>query len=114
MCPAFARSLSFPVPCTAGIFQIDGPAGPFGLLRRTFCLPPGVVCSPLLGRSFSVAPNVHHHAHFCQQQDQAGPPDEKKGRLMPVFGMVLVTTAMLQNTCHAICAIMPMPTMVQN
>ena len=42
------------------------------------------------------------------------PPEEKKGRLMPVFGMVLVTTAMLQNTCHAICAIMPMPTMVQN
>ena len=42
------------------------------------------------------------------------PPDEKNGRLMPVFGMVLVTTAMLQNTCQAICAIMPIPTMVQN
>ena len=41
------------------------------------------------------------------------PPDEKKGRLMPVLGRVLVTTAMLQNTCHAICAMMPMPTMVQ-
>ena len=40
------------------------------------------------------------------------PPDEKNGRLMPVFGMVLVTTAMLQNTCQAICAIMPIPTMV--
>ena len=34
------------------------------------------------------------------------PPEEKKGRLMPVLGRVLVT-------CHAICAMMPMPTMVQ-
>ena len=41
------------------------------------------------------------------------PPEEKKGRLMPVLGRVLVTTAILQNTCHAICAMMPMPTMVQ-
>ena len=41
------------------------------------------------------------------------PPDEKKGRLMPVLGRVLVTTAMLQNTCQAICAMMPMPTIVQ-
>ena len=41
------------------------------------------------------------------------PPEEKKGSEMPVLGNVLVTTAMLQNTCHAICAMMPMPTSVQ-
>ena len=41
------------------------------------------------------------------------PPEEKKGSEMPVLGMVLVTTAMLQNTCHAIWAMMPMPTSVQ-
>ena len=113
MCPAFARSLSFPVLCTAGILQIDGPAGPFGLLRRTFCLPPGVVCSPLLGRSFSVASNVHHHAHFCQQQDQTGAAGREKRKADAGIRDVLVTTAMLQNTCQAICAMMPMPTIVQ-
>ena len=42
------------------------------------------------------------------------PPEEKKGSEMPVLGRVLVTTAMLQNTCHAIWAMMPMPTSVQN
>ena len=32
------------------------------------------------------------------------PPEEKKGSEMPVLAGVLVTTAMLQNTCQAICA----------
>ena len=41
------------------------------------------------------------------------PPEEKKGSEMPVLGRVLVTTAMLQNTCHAIWAMIPIPTSVQ-
>ena len=55
-----------------------------------------------------------HHIEITGFQRRLVPPDEKNGRLMPVLGMVLVTTAMLQNTCQAICAIMPIPTMVQN
>ena len=33
---------------------------------------------PLLRRPLSVAPNVHHHAHFCQQQDQTGAAGREK------------------------------------
>ena len=35
------------------------------------------------------------------------PPEEKKGRLMPVFGMVLVTTAMFSTACKATCTTNP-------
>ena len=35
------------------------------------------------------------------------PPEEKKGRLMPVFGMVLVTTAMFSTACNATCTTKP-------
>ena len=101
--------------CTgcAGRSQVNGLAGKFCLALGAGGLPLGTHLLPLLRCPLAVAANVHHYAHLCQQQNQAGPPEEKKGRLMPVLGKVLVTTAMLQNTCHAICAIMPIPTMVQ-
>ena len=35
------------------------------------------------------------------------PPEEKKGRLMPVFGMVLVTTAMFSTACSTTCTVKP-------
>lgn len=35
------------------------------------------------------------------------PPEEKKGRLMPVFGMVLVTTAIFSTACSATCTTKP-------
>ena len=35
------------------------------------------------------------------------PPDEKNGRLMPVFGMVFVTTAMFSTACSATCTTKP-------
>jgi hypothetical protein len=40
------------------------------------------------------------------------PPEEKNGRLMPVFGATLVTTAMWIMACQAICDIMPIPSIV--
>ena len=42
------------------------------------------------------------------------PPEEKKGRLMPVLGMVLVTTAMFMSTCRVIWAMIPMPSKAPN
>lgn len=97
----------------AGRSQVNGLAGKFCLALSAGGFPLGTHLLPLLRYPLAVAAYVHHHAHFCQQQDQTGAAGRENGRLMPVFGMVLVTTAMLQNTCHAICAMMPMPTMVQ-
>ena len=90
----------------AGRSQVNGLAGKFCLALGAGGFPLGTHLLPLLRHPLAVAAYVHHHAHFCQQQNQAGSE-------MPVLGRVLVTTAMLQNTCHAICAMMPMPTMVQ-
>ena len=36
---------------------------------------------------------------ICKIRDV--PPEEKKGRAIPVLGMVLVTTAMLRTVCRA-------------
>ena len=35
------------------------------------------------------------------------PPEEKNGRLMPVLGMVLVTTAIFSTACRATCTTKP-------
>ena len=35
------------------------------------------------------------------------PPEEKNGRLMPVLGMVLVTTAMFKMACSTTCTTNP-------
>lgn len=35
------------------------------------------------------------------------PPDEKNGRLMPVFGIVFVTTAMFRIACSVTCTTNP-------
>ena len=35
------------------------------------------------------------------------PPEEKNGRLMPVLGMVLVTTAMFSTACSTTCTTKP-------
>ena len=35
------------------------------------------------------------------------PPEEKNGRLMPVLGMVLVTTAMFKMACKTTCTTNP-------
>ena len=83
----------------AGRSQVNGLAGKFRFPLSAGGFPLGTHLLPLLRHPLAVAAYV--------------PPEEKKGRLMPVLGRVLVTTAMLQNTCHAICAMMPMPTMVQ-
>ena len=40
------------------------------------------------------------------------PPEEKNGRPMPVLGKSAVLTPICQNTCHAICEMMPMPSSV--
>ena len=42
------------------------------------------------------------------------PPEEKKGRLMPVFGMVLVTTAILSITCIPIWVVIPTAISIPN
>ena len=35
------------------------------------------------------------------------PPEEKKGRLMPVFGIVFVTTAIFKTACRITCTTKP-------
>ena len=75
--------------------------------------PQGAEILPFKAGALATSADVYHHAHLASSRMRLVPPEEKKGSEMPVLGRVLVTTAMLQNTCHAIWAMMPMPTSVQ-
>ena len=44
-------------------------------------------------------------SNICRIRDV--PPEEKKGREMPVLGMEFVTTAMFSTVCRATLAISP-------
>ena len=49
---------------------------------------------------------------ICRMRDV--PPDEKKGREIPVLGTELVTTAMFRMVCRATLVIKPYTTMEEN
>ena len=51
--------------------------------------------------------HVQHYAHFTQKHDQRSASRGKNGRLMPVLGMVLVTTAIFSAACSVICTMTP-------
>ena len=75
--------------------------------------PQGAEILSLEAGALAAPADVYHHAHLGQQQDEAGAAGGEEGQRDAGVGRVLVTTAMLQNTCHAIWAMMPMPTSVQ-
>ena len=55
----------------AGRSQVNGLAGKFCLALSAGGFPLGTHLLPLLRHPLAVAAYVHHHAHFCQQQNQA-------------------------------------------
>ena len=69
--------------------------------------------SPLEAGALAAPADVYHHAHLGQQQDEAGAPEEKKGQRDAGVGQGVGDDRDVADTCHAIWAMMPMPTSVQ-
>lgn len=101
--------------CTgcAGRSQVNGLAGKLCFPLGAGGLPLGTHLLPLLRCPLAVASNVHHHAHLCQQQDQAGTAGGEERQADAGVGQGVGDHGDVAEHLHAICAIMPIPTMVQ-
>lgn len=70
--------------------------------------------APLYLLRAALAGDRKHNAHLAQQHQQGRASVGKNGRLMPVFGMVFVTTAIFSTACSVTCTITPTTSMEPN